>query len=58
MNKKVLEALVTLKDYCESFHLDCRGCDFFIIDKGESSCYLMDRVPEEIEIEAFEEEGK
>ena len=58
MDKNLVEALKLIKNYCLSFERDCRGCDLFIMEHGEPMCYLMDRVPEEVDIEAFEEEGK
>ena len=53
MNKKIYEALKVLKEHCEEFELDCMGCEFHVIEKGEPQCYLMDRVPEEVDPEAF-----
>ena len=55
MDKNLVEALKLIKNYCLSFERDCRGCDLFIMEHGEPMCYLMDRVPEEVDIEAFEE---
>lgn len=56
MNKKVLEALKLIKNYCLSHEMDCRGCDLFVMEHGEPMCYLMDRVPEEVDVEALEED--
>ena len=53
MNKKIYEALKALKEHCEEFEFDCMGCEFHVIEKGELQCYLMDRVPEEVDPEAF-----
>ena len=54
MDKNLVEALRLIKSYCQSFERDCRGCDLFIMEHGEPMCYLMDRVPEEVDVEAFE----
>lgn len=53
MNSELTQALEVLKNNCKD-HKDCTGCELFNIN----GCYLIERVPEEYNLEKFEIESE